>query len=159
MTDNERQNNNQTENAEGIDIEELAKKFWKIFKHYWWLTALFAAIFAVIGFGYSKYTYRPAYSSTVRFTVAPLLSSGSVSGATSYGLNTNTSVATQMANTFPYIIGSGLLNDLIRYDVGYTYNYNVSTAAPGANLFEVTVSSQDAEFAYKTAVSDRKSVV
>ena len=94
------------------------KKYMSCLKKTWWVTALLTASFAVLSFIFFSVTYVPMYRSNVRFTITPLISSDSSSGNSVYKFNYNATLATQMAATFPYIINSGVMSDIIANEIG-----------------------------------------
>ncbi len=123
--------------------------FVKSLKTIGWIVVVFAVVFALIVFTFSTLTFVPRYRSTVRFTITPLVSSNSSNGASIYNFNYNAGLASQMANTFPHIMNSGILYDIILNDLGHPVNVNITSKAINkTNIFEVTVSSTSAEDAY-----------
>lgn len=141
-------NNNVTDSGD-VDLFSLLRDFCLHFKKIWWTAPVFAVTLAVIVFAYFRITFVPMYKSTVRFTITPLVSSNSQSGASVYNFNYNTTLATQMANTFPYIMKSGILADIISNDMGKPINGSISsTAITDTNIFEVSVVSNSAKDAY-----------
>ena len=54
------------------------------------------------------------YRSSVRFTITPLVSGDSSSGASVYNFNYTAELAAQMAETFPYIMKSNILTDIMK---------------------------------------------
>ena len=126
------------------------RDFWHLFTKLRWTLAASAVAFAVAAFAYFSITFVPMYKSTVRFTITPLVQSSSHSGASVYNFNYNTLLATQMAETFPYIMNSGILTDIISNDMGGRVNGIIeSKAITDTNIFEVSVSSTSAENSYK----------
>ncbi len=118
-------------------------------KKTWWITALLTASFAVLSFIFFSVTYVPMYRSNVRFTITPLISSDSSSGNSVYKFNYNATLATQMAATFPYIINSGVMSDIIANEIGRPVSGRVtSNAVADTNIFEIDVTSRSADDAY-----------
>ena len=125
------------------------KKYMSCLKKTWWVTALLTVSFAVLSFIFFSVTYVPMYRSNVRFTITPLISSDSSSGNSVYKFNYNATLATQMAATFPYIINSGVMSDIIANEIGRPVSGRVtSNAVADTNIFEIDVTSRSADDAY-----------
>ena len=124
-------------------------EFRKSFKAIGWIIPVIAVVAAIVTLVVSLVTHKPLYRSTVRFTITPLISSDSTNGASVYNFNYNSSLATQMAETFPYIMRSGVLIEMISYDLKRPVNATISsTAVTDTNIFEVYVVSTSAQDAY-----------
>ncbi len=125
-------------------------KFFKDLKSTFWII-LASALVATLVFGIGAIaTHTPQYRSTVRFTIAPLLNSGDSNGAYDYDYKYNIMLARQMADTFPYIMNSGALYDIISYEINRTVNVTIeSKAITDTNIFELTVSSPSADDAFE----------
>ncbi len=131
---------------QALDLDRL----FKCLKSFVWLIVVFAIVFASVAFVFTKATFVPMYRSTARFTITPLLKSDEASGASVYSFNFNTTLAKQMASTFPHIMQSNILRDMISYDMGYYPNMSISAkAVSNTNIFELHVTSTDPEEAYK----------
>ena len=144
---------NEKENIVQSDsIDDSGKnlgEFWRIFKRHWKLTLSLAVAFAVITFALFKLTFVPMYRSSVRFTITPLVSGDSSSGASVYNFNYTAELAAQMAETFPYIMKSNILTDIMKNDIGKPVNATISAnAVSETNIFEVSVTSTHAQDAY-----------
>ena len=78
------------DNIQTESIDESGKnlgEFWRIFKAHWKLTVSLVVIFAIAAFAYFRLTFVPMYRSNVRFTITPLVSGDSSSGASVYNFN------------------------------------------------------------------------
>ncbi len=130
------------------------RRFTKSFKNFWWISAVCCILLVSISFTYFKLTFTPRYRSEVRFTVNPLVESDAANGASVYSFNYNSSLATQMASTFPYIINSGIMSDIIANDIRRPFDATVSASAVSeTNIFEITVTSTSAQDAYDILTS------
>ncbi len=144
-TDNTTKAKNETE----VSIADVFKRFLKSFKKFWWVSATLAVTFAVASFIYFSATFIPQYRSDVKFTIMPLVSGDASNGASVYSFNYNQSLAEQMANTFPHIVSSGIMNDIVINDLQRPFSGTVSAeAVANTNIFEVSVSSSSAQDAY-----------
>ncbi len=125
------------------------RRFFYSFKKCWWISVVCAILFVAISFTYFKLTFEPRYRSEVRFTVTPLIESDAANGASVYSFNYNSTLASQMASTFPYIINSGIMSDIIANDIKHPFNASVSASAiKDTNIFEITVTSTSAQDSY-----------
>ena len=134
---------------DGQLFSEKLKFFRRSFKRLWWISAVCGMLFASLSFAYFHVTYRPMYKSDVKFTITPLVSSNAESGASVYSFNYNSTLAKQMAETFPYIINSGIMGDTLRNDLKRSVNGMISAdAVKDTNIFKITVESPSPQDAY-----------
>lgn len=132
----------QTPQEDGFVISLDA--FWAALKKRYWV-AIVAVLVATLGwYGVKTITFKPVYSTSATFTVAI---------SNSYGNSTktyNNKTAQQMAKTFPYILQSGVLSDIVATELGYqTLPGTVTaTAVEDTNLFTLKVSAADPQLAF-----------
>ncbi len=112
-------------------------------KRLWWLVLLLTLLGGV-GMGYRAWTsYVPSYSASVTFSVY------TVNENQSSVATFNQAAAQQMEKTFPYILTSGVLSDLVKADVGTSALPSISaTAVEGANMIVLSVKGGDAKLCY-----------
>lgn len=127
------------EETEKIDIISLAGDFLHGLKKLWLL--ILALILAGAGISYfrTSYTYTPQYVASATMSVtAP--------GGQYIGAQT----ASQMAEVFPYILTSGVLEDVVAREMGMdSVPGSISaTAEEGTNLLTMSVTSDDPQMAY-----------
>ena len=127
------------EETEKIDIISLAGDFLYGLKKLWLL--ILALILAGAGISYfrTSYTYTPQYVASATMSVtAP--------GGQYIGAQT----ASQMAEVFPYILTSGVLEDVVAREMGMdSVPGSISaTAEDGTNLLTMSVTSDDPQMAY-----------
>ncbi len=135
--------------GDGQLFSEKFKTFRRSFRRLWWISAVCGILFASFSFAYFHITYRPMYRSDVKFTITPLVSSNAESGASVYSFNYNSTLAKQMAETFPYIINSGIMGDTLVNDLQRPVNGMISAeAVKDTNIFKITVSSPKPQDAY-----------
>ncbi|MBP3368892.1 MAG: polysaccharide biosynthesis tyrosine autokinase, partial [Clostridia bacterium] len=122
----------------------------KAFRKFWWVCLLLS----VLATGFLLYrnyrNFTPKYQSSVTFTVQTQEIGSSNMGITSYSFSYNRSTATQLASTFPSIMRSKILSDLICNDLGITYipcTLSSSTVS-GTNMFTVTSTGNDPQVTY-----------
>ena len=126
-----------------IDLGTLLWNFFRGLKAAWWLIPVLALLGGAFGYVKSSGFYTPMYRSSASFTV---LTGGNGSTSTeSYNFYYDSSTAGQMARTFPYILGSNLLTEAIKADLGTdTINGSISAqAVSDSNLITMSVVSND----------------
>ena len=128
-----------------IDIFDLIEDFIRGLKKIWWIILILVCLCAGLMYGRAVFNYHPMYKSQSSFTVTTVNTSG-----TSYSFYYDNSTAEQMASTFPYILESDLLTDLVKNDLGVDYiNGSISASAVAdSNLFTLTVTSSNPQDAY-----------
>lgn len=135
------------QNYNYIDISELLSRFFRELKKLWIpaiiVTAAFAALFAVR----AKMNYTPMYQSRAMFTVSSGYSSDDI---LSYSYYYDNEAAKQLAAAFPYMLGTDVMNELVRNELGVSYiNGSIKAeAVADTNLFVLTVTSSDPQDAY-----------
>ena len=89
-------------------------------------------------------SYTPMYRSEATFTVQLLSNQYDITGVDSYY---DKAAAEQLANTFPYLLSSDLMQQLLQRELGVTWLNGSITAQSVANtnLFSVQVSSTSAQ--------------
>lgn len=146
MSDSKEKVHESTQEAQ-IDLFEILYDFLRGFKKIWWLIPVLVCLFGGLLYARTVIQYQPMYKSQASFTVSTATSSGS---SYSYSFYYDSSTVKQMAATFPYILESNLLTDLIKNDLGVEYiNGTISASAiADSNLFTLTVTSNDPQDAY-----------
>ncbi len=135
------------QNYNYIDISELLSRFFRELKKLWLpaiiVTVAFAALFAVR----AKMNYTPMYQSRAMFTVSSGYSSDDI---LSYSYYYDNEAAKQLAAAFPYMLGTDVMNELVRNELGVSYiNGSIrAEAVADTNLFVLTVTSSDPQDAY-----------
>ena len=127
---------------EKIDIMSGLSQGWKMFKKTWWLLLLFLVAGTGIMYVKTRFFYTPEYMASASFSVD--------SGEGSYASDYTTSVTMdQLSATFPYILESGALKDVVCEDLGVdALNGTITaTVVESTNLFQMSVVSGDAQMA------------
>ena len=127
------------EETEKIDIISLADDFLYGLKKLWLLILVLTLAGAGISYFRTSYTYTPQYVASATMSVtAP--------GGQYIGAQT----ASQMAEVFPYILTSGVLEDVVAREMGMdSVPGSISaTAEEGTNLLTMSVTSDDPQMAY-----------
>lgn len=126
------------EETEKIDIISLAGDFLYGLKKLWLLILVLTLAGAGISYFRTSYTYTPYVASATMSVTAP--------GGQYIGAQT----ASQMAEVFPYILTSGVLEDVVAREMGMdSVPGSISaTAEEGTNLLTMSVTSDDPQMAY-----------
>lgn len=139
------EHNNSSDRLSLFDFQDVFKGVRKLLPLFLALLVLISAVLCA----YTYFSYVPYYTSTATFTITL---SGSYGSSNSFYYSTT---AAQLAKTFPYILQSGTLGDMIAADLG-------TDSVPGSisvhslentNIFTMTVSSSDPENAYRVLMS------
>lgn len=127
-----------------IDIIHGIVKGWKYFKKTWWLLLVLAAIGVGIAGIYRLFFFIPEYKASSSLTVNV---EGVGDSTSSY---TAQITLEQMSATFPYILESGALKDVVKEDLGLKEldSQITATSLENTSLFEISVTSKDPELAY-----------
>ena len=124
--------------------------FVKGIKKLWWTCILLAVLFGGGMFFNSYRSYSPSYTVSATFTVSTQNSSASIGGISVYSFYYDSTTAAQLASTFPYLLNSNLLSDMICEDMGITsipVKMNAS-AVSGSNMFTLSVTGKDPQLTY-----------
>ncbi len=117
-------------------IKGAIRLFWIAVLTFVVVTALFSA--------YLRYSYVPVYKSSATFVIS--VNSEYNTETRYYDVET----ANQLAKTFPSVLKSGILSDIVANDLGLTaIPCTISAeAVPSTNLFTVSVTGRDAQLTY-----------
>lgn len=139
---------------EKIDLYRLLAEFWKVFRRLFWLPVglaiLCCAFFAIRAW----WTYTPMYRAEVTFTIQTPTSetTGDISSGSSYY---DKAAAEQLSKTFPYIISSELLQNMLRQELGVDALNGTLTAqtVENTNLFSLQATSASPQSAYDILIA------
>lgn len=130
-----------------IDLADI----FEALRRFWWLCVILAVIGAAVAFAVDRVGFVPEYRTSATFTVST--ESSSMTGA--YQFNYQKSSADQLATTFPYVLESSILQDLIKEDLGVS-SLSASiraSAVPDTNIFTLSVSGNDPQEIYDIILS------
>ncbi len=132
------------QNEDMIDLSVLIGDLIKGIKRLWWMMTLIILLSAGITCYMEYREYSPYYTASATFTVSL---GNSTDQSSIYEESTK---ATLMSKTFPYIIMNGILNDIVQEDLGYDYIAEDISAEDieDTNLFTISVKSDDPQRAY-----------
>ena len=145
------QNEENKQTEEGlIDIVGLLTDYFRTLRRMWIWVLILAVAGGTFSYLRSYMTWSPRYTASSTFTITAS-QDGSDSTTGSYAFYDN-STAEQMANTFPYILTSGVLSRRAAETMGREAVSGQITASSEANtnLFTMSVTDSDAGLAYET---------
>lgn len=124
--------------------------FWHGFAKFWWLCVLLALIGAAGMYVRSYLSFVPSYQTAVTFTVQTQSSGANGIGIMSQSFSANRATAAQLSTTFPSIIKSRILQDVVCNDLGIrTFPCTLSASVvKGTNMFTITATGTDPQVTY-----------
>lgn len=133
-----------TEAPEPIDLTALLGELWRIFTRMFWVPLVLAVLAGGLLGLRSWRSYTPMYRSEATFTVQLLSNQYDITGVDSYY---DKAAAEQLANTFPYLLSSDLMQQLLQRElgVGWLNGSITAQAVANTNLFSVQVTSTSAQ--------------
>lgn len=136
--------NKNTSEIEKIDILNLIAAFWNGFRKLWLLMLVIVIVCTLRSYFSTSFSYKPQY-----------VASATVSVTTPGGSYNNIESAQEMAAVFPYVLTSGVLEDVVKNDMGLDYVPGTISveAEDGMNMLTISVSSDDPQLAYDTLAS------
>lgn len=134
---------NTEKSTSGLDLRLVATDLCRQALHLLWLGAL-AVMIITAALCYRSYrSYTPIYRATATFTV--YVSNPLQADIRSY----NSATAEQMAKTFPYILTSGALSDVVTKELGIKAMPAINASVhENTNIFTLSVTSSDPQLAY-----------
>lgn len=126
-----------------LDLRVLLVDLLRSAARFWWLEVLLVLLCAGALCLRTHQTYSPQYRAEASFTV--YVTNPLQAGIQSY----NSATAEQMAKTFPYILTSSALTDLVREELGVAAIPGISASTvENTNIFTLSVTSSDPQLAY-----------
>ena len=131
---------------------------WKGLIKFWWIVLLSVVLCGAGVFVRSYYLYTPMYEVAATFTVNTQTLSLTGEGIPSYSYYYDNATASNLANTFPYIIHSNILTDAIREDLGCSSvpAQLSAVAVKATNMFTMTARGRDPQTTYDVLISAMK---
>ncbi len=133
----------------------LISDLWKGFLKFWWVALALSVLFCSLMFIKSKFNFRPQYTVSATFTVNTETLSLNGEGIPSYSYVYDNATATQLADTFPYILSSNILTEAICHELQIDY-VPVSLSAKAVsttNMFVLTAVGSDPDMTYNVLKS------
>ena len=134
---------NQDQMTSAFDLNHLMQMFFRGFRRLWLygliLTFLLGSYMGIRAWR----SYVPTYTATATFTVY------STSALQSTSQSYNTATAEQMAKTFPSILTSGVLGQIIQEDLGISALPAITAESVGeSNFLDLKVTGRDPQMCY-----------
>ena len=132
---------NNSEKTIPIYKSDILKGFFK----FWWVCLLLAFLIGSLMFISSYRSYKPMYSCSETLTVETENTRISSSGISVYSFYYDATTATHLADTFPFILTSNLLNEAICESLDVkSYSCSLSASSvQSSNMFTITVKGPD----------------
>ncbi len=148
----ERREENRTQNPEEglIDIVGLLKEYLRTLSRMWLWVLILTLAGGGLSYARSYFSWQPSYTASATFTITASQDTGTdTTGVNSFYDN---ATAEQMANTFPYILTSGVLSRRAAAQMGQEQVSGQIQASSenNTNLFTLSVTDSDAGRAYET---------
>lgn len=127
----------------GIDLRIFISDFLRSAKHMLWLGIALVFLAVAVFCARTHLTYTPRYQASASFTI--YVTDPLQAEVRQY----NTATAEQMAKSFPYILTSGALSNMVMQELGITYMPSVSASVlENTNIFTLSVISSDPQLSY-----------
>lgn len=135
--------------VEQIDLFRLLEAFWKAVRRLFWIPVALAVLGCALLTARAWWSYTPMYQSEVTFTIQTS-GTGSLGDIGSGNTYYDKAAAEQLTKTFPYLIGSELLQTMLRQELGVEALNGSVTAhtVENTNLFSLVATSADPQAAY-----------
>ena len=129
--------------------------FIKGVKKLWWVCIALAVLFGGGLAARGVLQYRPQYTASATFVVSMQSVSGASTGLSKYSYSYDITTAEQLASTFPHILSSNLLQEIVCTELGVTgMPASVSASSvTGTNMFKLTTVGKDPQKTYDTLLS------
>ncbi len=124
-------------------------------RKFWWLCVIVAIVTAGLKVAMTVYEYKPVYKASATVTVSTQNASTDLGGISVYSFYYDTTTASQLSSTFPYILASNLLQDAVCEDLDLEY-MPVSLSASvvdSSNMFTITATGSDPQLTYDVLLS------
>lgn len=134
-------------NIQPIDLMGIVNRVIKALRRLWFVVLALIVLGGGINYVRARMNYTPMYQSSTILSVSSGYSTGDIFSSTAYY---DSSAAKQMAESFPYLLSSDMMRDLIFQQIGSTfYNGRIYyEAVTDTNLLQLIVRSSDPHDAY-----------
>lgn len=124
-------------------------------KKLWWVCIVLAVLLGGALALRGGLQYSPQYKASATFIVSMQSVSGANTGLSKYSYTYDVTTAEQLATTFPHILSSNLLQEMVCTELGES-SMPASVSAEvvtGTNMFKLTTTGKDPQKTYDTLVS------
>ena len=131
---------------------------WKGIVKFWWVAVILGILVSLLMSVTSYSKFRPVYEANATFTVNTETMSLTGEGLPSYAYIYDNATASNLADTFPYILSSDILTEAIRDDLNISYlpASLSASAVSSTNMFILTARGSDPQKTYDVLVSAMK---
>ena len=126
-----------------IDLTDLIDRFVRVFKRFWFVILLFAAVIGAVFSIMTVRSFTPMYESQALFSVNSGYTADDIFTASYY----DNEAAQQLAAAFPNMLKTDIMRELIMENIGKSsINGSISpSAVADTNMFTLTVRSSSPE--------------
>lgn len=144
-----------TSNKVEVHFKIYLTDFIKGVKKLWWVCIALAVLFGGALSIRGVLSYKPSYSVSATFVVSMQSVSGANTGLSKYSYTYDTTTAERLESTFPHILSSNLLQEIVctQLDVPAMPASVSATAVKGTNMFKLTATGKDPQKTYDTLLS------
>lgn len=130
-----------------IDLTDLIDRFVRVFKRFWFVILIFAAVIGAVFSIMTVRSFTPMYESQALFSVNSGYTADDIFTASYY----DNEAAQQLAAAFPNMLKTDIMRELIMENIGKSsINGTISpSAVADTNMFTLTVRSSSPEDAYE----------
>ena len=148
-------NNQATENKKDIFVSVYLNDIIKGLQRFWWVCVAAAIIFGSYSAISQKLNYRPLYQSTVTLTVNTQNANPAINGVSVYSFYYDSTTASLLSTTFPYILNCNLLQEAVCESLGVSGlpAKLQASAVEGTNMFTLTATGSDPQMTYNVLQS------
>ena len=141
------QNNLREEELEKMDLLAIVDDIWRGLKRFWLLCIVVVATCAIVSAFAVIIAFTPTYEAYSTFVVNSKTAYSDNAAYTNYYNETS---ASQLSQTFPYILTSGALSDVVAksLDMDSVPATITADSMEGTALFTIRVRAKDAQTAY-----------
>lgn len=149
------QNKQSTESIKDVFVTVYLNDIIKALQRFWWVCVAAAVLFGGHSALSQRINYVPEYQSNVTLTVNTQNAVGAITGVSVYSFYYDSTTASLLSSTFPYILNCNLLQEAVCEDLGVpALPAKVSASAvPGTNMFTLTARGRDPQATYDVLVS------
>lgn len=154
MSENEKSTSSSAASSQSKKVIEFSD-LWKGVLRYWWLIAAICILVSGGMFISSYKNFNPKYEVSATFTVNTEILSLTGEGIPSFSSVYDNATATNLEDTFPYILSSNILTEAICADLEIPYVPASLSASviPSTNMFTLTAVGSDPQKTYDVLVS------
>jgi len=148
-------NNQKTESIKDVFVTVYLNDIIKALQRFWWVCVAAAVIMGSYSAISQKINYVPEYKSSVTLTVNTQNEVGAITGMSVYSFYYDSTTASLLSTTFPYILNCNLLQEAIRedLDVASLPAKLSAEAVTGTNMFTLTARGRDPQLTYDVLIS------